>query len=184
MAEIKEGLQSELRSFPAAKRMARLRPVFFASVVGLPMVGLASSGTYVAVQPDRYIANYDQGLQRASVGKFDEAVDYFSASVQNNPSYPPARFQLALAQLAIGNLADAGENFHQLAIKDEDVRSAAYVGYCFNKKGVPIAAIPWYERAIDKGADSASVYNNLGASYLDALLFFSGRSNFVAQNTI
>ena len=91
-----------------------------------------------------------------------------SVRLFKQPFVPPARFQLGLAQLAIGNFADAGENFHQLATKEEDVQSVAYVGYCFNKKRVPIAAIPWYERAIDKGADSASVYNNLGASYLDA----------------
>jgi tetratricopeptide (TPR) repeat protein len=102
------------------------------------------------------------------VGKFDEAVNYFAASVQNNPSYAPARFQLGLAQLAISNFADASENFHQLAVNERDVQSAAYVGYCFNKREVPVAAIPWYERAINEGADSASVYNNLGASYLDA----------------
>jgi hypothetical protein len=44
----------------------------------------------------------------------------------------------------------------------------AYLGYCFNLKGQPGAAIPWYERAIQSGAVSVPIYNNLGASYLAA----------------
>jgi Tfp pilus assembly protein PilF len=58
------------------------------------------------------------------------------------------------------------------------VHSMAYVGYCFNKKGAPVAAIPWYERAINEGAISASVYNNLGASYIDARPFLSRNEQF------
>jgi hypothetical protein len=42
----------------------------------------------------------------------------------------------------------------------------AYLGYCFNMKRLSIAAIPWYEQAIQNGVKSAAVYNNLGASIL------------------
>jgi hypothetical protein len=44
----------------------------------------------------------------------------------------------------------------------------AYLGYCFNKKRLSIAAIPWYEQAIQNECKSAAVYNNLGASILDS----------------
>ena len=52
--------------------------------------------------------------------------------------------------------------------KMENAQAMAYVGYCFNRKHLPEAAILWYERAIKKGAAAGSIYNNLAASYIDA----------------
>jgi hypothetical protein len=58
--------------------------------------------------------------------------------------------------------------FQQLPRYTKDTRIMEYIGYCFNLKGVSVAAIPWYEKAVENGAGSTSLYNNLGASYLEA----------------
>jgi eukaryotic-like serine/threonine-protein kinase len=168
VGEIRQVLQSELRSFSAIHRNARLRPVFFASVVGFPLAVLAGAGAYVSVQPERYVVNYKEGLELVAAGRFDEASDCFASAARNNPSFAPARFQLARARLAVGDVELALNDFIRLATNDGDVHSMAYAGYCFNRKALPEAAIVWYERAIDKGAVSASIYNNLGASYIKA----------------
>lgn len=168
MAEVKRNLHAEMRSFASIRRTARVRPVLFSAVVGLPLAIFAGAATLVTLQPPRYLANYERGLQLASAGDAKQAADYFTAAVSSAPSFAPARFQLARARIAIGQLDLALDDFGQLARTEGDAHSMSYAGYCFNLKGLPIAAIPWYERAIDSGAASAAIYNNLGASYLDA----------------
>lgn len=168
IVEVRKSLQSELRSLSAIGRTVRLRPVVFASVVGLPLAVLLGAGAYISLQPERYVANYDRGLELASAGRVGEAAECFSSAARINPSFVPARFQLARTRLALGDVESALEDFNQLARKDGDVQSMAYVGYCFNRKAAPEAAILWYEKAIDQGASSARIYNNLGASYIDA----------------
>ena len=70
------------------------------------------------------------------------------------------------ARVSAGEFDAAIENFRQLVKRDNDVRCMAYIGYCFNLKDVPVAAIPWYELAIANGGASAAVYNNLVRSTL------------------
>jgi tetratricopeptide (TPR) repeat protein len=167
MAEVKQKLKTETRSLAAVGRFARVRPFLFASAVGLPLAILAGAAAHVAIQPPRYVSTYERGLQLASAGEFDDAIDYFAAAVDSNPSYAPARFQLARARMALGELDPAMNEFRQLARINNDGHSMAYLGYCFNLKEVPVAAIPWYERAIQSGAKTAAIYNNLAASYLE-----------------
>jgi thioredoxin-like negative regulator of GroEL len=122
---------------------------------------------HVAIQPPQYLSDYQQGVKLASTGQLDGAIDHLTAAAEANPSYVPARFQLARARLARGDIDAAINNFDNLARHDSDVHSMAYLGYCFNLKRLPVAAIPWYERAMHNGAVSATIYNNLGASLLD-----------------
>jgi eukaryotic-like serine/threonine-protein kinase len=168
MAEISHNLKGEMRSLAAVGRLARVRPLFISAAVGLPLVVLAGAATHVAVQPARYLSDYQQGMKLASAGELDEAIDYFNNAVDSNPSFAPAQFQLARTRLARGEIDLAIDEFGQLARTNNDAHSMAYVGYCFNLKSLPVAAIPWYERAIRSGHASAAIYNNLGASYLDA----------------
>jgi eukaryotic-like serine/threonine-protein kinase len=168
MTRLKNGLQGELRSMLAVGRMARVRPVFFSAVVGLPLAVATLTGTHFALRPARFLVNYQEGLRLASAGEFDEAANHFTAAARSNPSFAAARFELGRTRIALGKLDLALDDFDQLARTVGDAHSMAYAGYCFNLKGLPVAAIPWYERAIENGAKSAAIYNNLGASYLDA----------------
>jgi tetratricopeptide (TPR) repeat protein len=74
---------------------------------------------------------------------------------------------LGRTQIALGAIDLALNEFTRLARDDKDPRAMAYLGYCFNMKRLSIAAIPWYEQAIQNGCKSTAVYNNLGASILE-----------------
>lgn len=168
MEEVKHVLQRERRSLAAVGRQARVRPVVFSAAVGLPLAVLAGTVAHIATQPPRYLANFEQGLQLASEGEADKAAEYFTSAVAYNPLFVPARFELGRSRIALGDLDLALNEFGQLARSESDAHSMAYLGYCFNLKRLPVAAIPWYEKAIRSGATSTAIYNNLGASYLDA----------------
>jgi serine/threonine protein kinase len=167
IAKVKAALQNEMRPFPVIHRQARVRPILFSAVAGLPLLVLSGAGAYVAVQPPRYLANYEEGLRLASNGELEKASACFEAASHYSPSFRPARFQLGRTQIALGAADLALNEFTPLARDDKDPRAMAYLGYCFNMKRLSIAAIPWYEQAIQNGFKSAAVYNNLGASILE-----------------
>jgi len=166
--DVKQQLLAEVRSPAAIVRTARVQPFFFSAIVGIPLSLAVATVAHFAVQPARDVADYEQGLRLATSGNSDEAIDYFASAVGANPSFAAARFQLARARLARGEIDFAINDFGQLARIDNDPHSMAYLGYCFNLKGLTSASIPWYERALESGAKTIAIYNNLGASYLDA----------------
>lgn len=168
MLEVNAELKRESRSLSAIKRVAQIRPLFFSAIVGLPITVAAIAAVYIASAPDKYLVKYQQGLRLASAGDFGEASNYFASAVDLNPSFLLAKFQLARARLLAGNVDAAIIDFDQLVQRGNDSVSTAYLGYCFNVKDLPIAAIPWHEFSISNGNTSAAVYNNLGASYIDA----------------
>jgi serine/threonine protein kinase/TPR repeat protein len=168
MAEVSRLLAVERRSLAAIRRRARVRPIFFSTVVGVPMAALMGAAGFLATQPPRHVAAYEQGLQLVASGNPEEAAKHFAAAVSVDPSYVPARLALARSHIALGSIDLALYEFGQLATSPEaDPQNMAYFAYCFNRKRLHVAAIPWYERAIRSGAASAAVYNNLGASYID-----------------
>jgi serine/threonine protein kinase len=167
IGKVKAALQNETRPLPAIRRQARVRPVLFSAVAGLPLLILSGAGAYIAVQPPRYLANYEEGLRLASKGELEKASACFGSATHYSPSFRPARFQLGRTQIALGAVDLALNEFTRLARDDKDPRAMAYLGYCFNMKRLSIAAIPWYEQAIQNGCKSTAVYNNLGASILE-----------------
>lgn len=168
MAEVKRSLEKERKLFAVVRRKARTRPILYSSVVGLALLICSALTIYIAVQPPQYLANYEEGLRLASSGSLDRASEYFASSSRYNPTFTPAKFQLGRMRLAQGEI-DLALNEFQKVLKENknDTRSMAYVGYCFNLKRLSVAAIPWYELAVQNGDQSVAVYNNLGASYLD-----------------
>jgi eukaryotic-like serine/threonine-protein kinase len=173
--EVSDVLQRERRLSASAIRQARLRPFIYSLVAGVSLALLTGTATYLALQPPYYIKAYNNGLRFASVGDLNSAAAFFASSARDNPSFAPARFQLARARLAIGDFDLAIQEFQQLAQKDGDRNSMECAGYSFNLKRVSVAAIPWYEMALQKGQQSAALYNNLGASYLEASTTLSAK---------
>jgi serine/threonine protein kinase len=167
MQVVKAALRREVRPLRTFTRQARLRPVLFSAIVGLPLISISGMGAYVALQPPRYVADYQQGLRALETGELKNASSFFASSARHNSCYRPARFELGRTRIALGQLDLALEDFSRMAQDDGDAHAAAYVGYCFNCKHLPSAAIPWYEQAIRTGVGSAVLYNNLGASILD-----------------
>jgi tetratricopeptide (TPR) repeat protein len=167
ISEVKHALERETRPWVGAALTARIRPLMFSAAASIPLVILTGTGTYIATRPPGYLANYEEGMRLASFGQLDDAVAQFTSSVRLNPSFRPARFQLAKTFVAQGEFDLAINELGRLARSGNDTQSMEYLGYCFNLKGVSISANPWYERALQNGAGSMQLYNNLGASYVE-----------------
>ena len=178
MAEVATQLKVESRILGSALRTVRVRPYYSSIVVGIPAVAILTAASYFALRPAAYLRDYERGLQLSSSGQLSEAASYFSASARSNSSYTPAKFQLARVQLANGDIDSALSGFGELASRSNDSRSMCCVGYCFNMKRVPEAAIRWYEKAIENGDRSVATYNNLGISYLQAYPQLPPREQF------
>jgi tetratricopeptide (TPR) repeat protein len=146
--------------------MARIRPLLFSTAILLPLVALAAASARIATRPPQYLADYNDGLRLASSGQREEAIEYLTESVAAQPDFVPARFELGRVLVACGEYDLAINHFTHLVRTNNDPHGMAYVGYCFNLKNTPIAAIVWYERVLAAGASSVAVYNNLAASYL------------------
>jgi tetratricopeptide (TPR) repeat protein len=149
--------------------------VLFSSAVLLPLVALAGASAHIATRPPQYLANYNAGLRLASSGQQDKAVEYLTEAVAAQPDFVPARFALARTLMAQGEYDRAINHFMRLARNHHDPHGMSYVGYCFNLKKMPSAAIVWYEEALAAGASSVAVYNNLAASYLTGHTHLSHR---------
>jgi len=136
--------------------------------MGLVLATVSAVAIYFASRPPRYLTQYEAGLRYASNHEFEQAADYFAASARKNPQFIAARFELGRTHIAQKEFDLAQEDFHKvLKQQKNDTRSMAYIGYCFNLKRFPTAAIPWYELAIKNGSTVPEVFNNLGASYID-----------------
>lgn len=167
MQELKSALQAERRSLAAAVRRARVRPLLFSLLVGVP-IALATIGlSYVALRPASHVRNYERGLQLLDQNRPNDAAAYFVTALNADPGFSRARFELARARLAIGEIDLAMSEFHTLDKQESDLQSLAYLAYCFNVKRAPSPAIPLYERAIASGYRTLSVYNNLAACYIE-----------------
>jgi tetratricopeptide (TPR) repeat protein len=156
----------ERRSLAVVGRMARVRPFMFATVVGIPLAALTATAAYVTTRPPQYLAEYQRGLELASHGRLPEAIEHLTDAVGADPTFAPARFELGRALVADGQLDLAISHFLDLVKSNRNAHSMAYIGFCYNLKRVHGAAIPWYEMAIDQGASSTAIFNNLAASYL------------------
>jgi tetratricopeptide (TPR) repeat protein len=166
ISEVSRALKAERRSLASIGRLARIRPVLFSSAVAVPLVAMTAAAAHIATRPPQYLTNYNEGLRLASIGRHQEAIEHLTESVAAQPNFDTARFELGRALMAREEYDLAINHFSRLARSNNDPHCMAYVGYCFNLKKIPSAAIPWYEKAISAGASSVAVHNNLAASYL------------------
>jgi serine/threonine protein kinase len=168
MSEVKRALVEETRWMPSLKRQIRARPVASTLILG----SLAAAGVcifaYLLTRPLLHETRFDLGMAYYAAGEFGRAAESFAEAVKADPDFASARFELGRSRIAAGDYDLAISAFDPLARTLKQPLSMAYLGYCFNLKGLHVAAIPWYERAIRRGVESAAIYNNLGASLLAA----------------
>lgn len=166
MGEVIKLLKREARVPASIRRVARARPILFLTLMAILIAGIVGAATFMALRPPQYLRYYEQGLAAVAAGDAEHAAELFDDSVKSNPTFDRARFARAHAELVAGNIDSAMISFRQLVDLRNDADSMAYLGYCFNLKGNPAAAGLWYEKAIERGARSLAVFNNLGASYI------------------
>ena len=107
-----------------------------------------------------------EGDQLRSEKAYLDAIDYFQAALEKEPSKASVLNKIGISDLMLQRYKDAGKSFEQ-AIKRDRHFSEAYnnlgvVDYARRKYG---AAIKKYKKAIDLAPESASFYSNLGAAY-------------------
>lgn len=166
MAEIESALKTALRPAPTALRRIRSKPRKYATMLVLLAAVFSVVGIYWANLPPRHTVEFQRGQQAYASGDYNAAIAHYAAAASNVPELIAPRFELARSRLAAGEVDRAISEFQTLAQNHKHGPSMAYMGYCFTCKGQTVAAIPWYEKAIENGEDTVAVHNNLGASYL------------------
>jgi serine/threonine protein kinase len=163
--EIIAQLEKEAHPLVRIRREVHSRRRLAISAVVVALTLVSAGATYLVTRPPRHEELFEQGLRRFAAGQYPGAAAAFESALDEDPSYASARFQLGRSLIELGELDTAIDEFSSLAREGNDIQSIANIGYCFNLKEMPVAAIPWYERALNEGAKSAAIYNNLGASY-------------------
>jgi serine/threonine protein kinase len=165
MAHVRDLLGRERRWSAKLSRRAKAQPVAFATLTALGVAAAIGAGSYAALLPSRHERAYADGITAASAGDMAAAVSRFNKALSLDPSFAEARFARGRAYVHSQKLDFAMIDFEQLA-QAGDARAMAMLGYCFNLQDVKVAAVPWYEKALDSGAASVAIHNNLGACYL------------------
>jgi tetratricopeptide (TPR) repeat protein len=167
IAEVRRQLLREARWPATLWRRVRTRPTASSLTATVAAAAIVAAGLYYESLPPRSVAAYERGLVSVSQGDLAAAAMYFGKALEIDPSLDEARYQRAIAEVRLGRIDVAKGDFYQLAQKG-DATSMACLAYCFQLAKSTIASVPWYERAVQHGASSTAIYNNLGAAYLAA----------------
>lgn len=166
MADVRSRLQAQLRPSARCRRLGRRRPFLATVVLGAAATGLLLAVLLVLLRPPYSERQFIDGRSLQQRHEYTAAVLRFTRALENKPDFRDALYERARSYLLAGDVSAALYDFDRAAISFKDPRSAAYVGYCFNRRGVPSAAITWYERTHQQGFESVGTHNNLGVSYL------------------
>lgn len=167
VGEVSRELFEESKLAANLRRRAKSKPILTGILGTLLLTICALLIAFVAMRPPRFEREYHHGLQALTAGENGDAARRLRNSVLENPDFRPARFELGRALLYLGEINAAIEEFGVLARDRSDVKSLAYLGYCFNLNRIPSAAIYWYQQIPDS-TNILAVQNNLGAAYLAA----------------
>jgi serine/threonine protein kinase len=167
MAEIKREILADMGWPKTLTRRARVRPLLFSSLMVLLACSIAGPITYAVTRPPAHVVAYQRALAALPKGDLRQVVTHLDDALKSDPTFDAALAYRGRTYQRLGELDLALNDFGKLA-RNGDSISMAHVAYCFNLKQLAVAAIPWYERAIENGAASSGLFNNLGASYLVA----------------
>lgn len=115
--------------------------------------------------------SYVEGLKAARKGDAQLAIQYFSATTEEFPGFPPAFTNLGLQQLKLKHRDAAKQSFNK-AIQLKANNSVAYqhLGIIYRIDGEFSQAQSMYEKALEFDADNALAHFNLGI-LLDIYLY-------------
>jgi tetratricopeptide (TPR) repeat protein len=165
IAEVKQELLHETRWLRTVWQRARAHPITSSLLASAAATLMISAGLYYGSLPPRSVRAYEKGLALIAAGDNSSAASYFTKAVEADPALDAARYQRAIAEVHLGQTDLAMQDFYRLADKGDAASMAGYA-YCFNLLDNTLLSIPWYNRALEHGASSPAVYNNLGAAYL------------------
>jgi Tfp pilus assembly protein PilF len=144
------------------------------------------SGAVTGVYGPRLWQDYQQRHRLADArafirtGNYTEAIQNLTRFIELEPANPRARLLRAKAYLRNEELEEGVADLREAALRDQDGRVNAFLGFLVQVGKEPKKAIPYYQAAIAKGFGPAEVYNNLGYCYLrtaqgkDAMHYLTG----------
>jgi serine/threonine protein kinase len=163
-------LATELRRLQSPVRRARRWVVNHAKAVAAAAVMLATGGTalggYIASLPSADATHKQAGLNLYHDGKYQQAIEEFTASLAANPNQPDVRVDRGRAFFNLGNWPSAYDDLKK-ADPDHNARAAACLGYCMlqNLEDSKETA-RYFQKAIDAGMNTAAVYNDLSIALI------------------
>lgn len=167
MAEICRELQSHADWPAEITRRVRRHPQLVAVSVLLLAGGLTSLGLAASNQPPPHVELYQSAVAAQEAGDWKQAEAKLLQVLDLQPQHHAAQLELGRTYLAQGQLDLAISTLEPLGVEESaDPRIMELIGYVYNLRKLPTAAISWYERSLDQGGGSVASYNNLAASFL------------------
>lgn len=124
-------------------------------------------GSALEVNPLSARAMYSIGHIYLLESDTSKAMHEFSKALKQNPRHVPSLAASALIQLEKGNTISAEKLLKQaLNLEPFDVVSAQNMGYLLEVKNQPLAALPYYKRAVKFSKGNPEPYIDLGTLYL------------------
>jgi eukaryotic-like serine/threonine-protein kinase len=171
-AELALALRNDLAPAARSRRWIR-RHIFKMMAATVLILAAALSGiAFTATRPPWHERQFEAGLQHAKKREYREALPFFDAALQVDPTNSTA---LRARAHAFQELGSADAKNYDLAIRDyiladqqaPDGRNKAGLGYCLNRAPAEKTenAIEYYKKAIKAGFATAAVHNNLGYNY-------------------
>jgi eukaryotic-like serine/threonine-protein kinase len=166
--EIRTALSEALAPRPRAQRWIARNPLKVLAVGLVVMLVVGAVIVFAAARPPRSDRLYQAGIEAASKGDYQSAINLQTAALEADPGLEKALFARARAYQQRGDKEDA--HFHSSAISDlmalrqrrGDAKVQAGLAYSNTCLDDPRTAIPLYQKAIADGFASAEIHNNLG----------------------
>ncbi|SHJ79695.1 Tfp pilus assembly protein PilF [Desulfatibacillum alkenivorans DSM 16219] len=110
-----------------------------------------------------YLAHHCVGIEYMAQGRYDQAIEEFRKTLEINPSYLKARFNLAASLKRLGRLDQALAELQKgLLLPDYKVRTHCKIGALLVDMGRFKEALQHFSMARDLAPNDSNVYNNLG----------------------
>jgi tetratricopeptide (TPR) repeat protein len=123
--------------------------------------------TVVDRAPENHRGLNNLGVELASAGQLDRAIEHYHKAIHIYPGYADARINLGNALTIRGHWALAIEQFHFALEVNPEVAELHYnLGRALAASDQTVQAIVHYREALRLDPKYAKAYNNLGAAYL------------------
>jgi serine/threonine protein kinase len=150
---------SPLRRLVRWSRSARRSLSLAAMLLIGTMLGI---GGYLLAREPYSIREYRQGLQELRIAKYQTAIVHFNHALEANPNAAALLFARGQARQQLGDYPLAIVDYRAASATCQAGMIQGSLAYCFAKNRAHLEAIDCGLRAIDCGAATAEVQNNLG----------------------
>jgi tetratricopeptide (TPR) repeat protein len=164
-ANVVRAIERELAPGARMKRAVHRRP-WLAAVAASVCVGLVLCASLARSLRDPYsVRQFKAGQTFAVQGNDNAAIQCFTRSLENDPDSAQVLFARGLAYQRQAEYELAIQDFQRSSQRSADPRSLACRAYCLAQLNYHREAISLCLEAVERGHDSAELFNNLGYSY-------------------